>query len=229
MLGTFKKPWSDLEKNIFLDKFLQFPKNFGKIATFLRLKDSKDCVRFYYESKKNIDFKALLREHQQRRRGLKLCWTETIYAMNSFRCSTFCDDDDDDDDQDLSLFELPNEQNFTSFEYRPLQRPRVSKDYASRNRTHRGQSALIVSDENNGLVVSCKNLKRSSVPEENGEKLDSDDENIDTVKKRAVAKCDESLDIDNTILHYCCNCNCSITSINRISIHAVKVALQLQL
>ena len=71
----------------------------------------KDCVRFYYESKKNIDFKALLREHQQRRRGLKLCWTETIYAMNSFRCSTFCDDDDDDDDQDLSLFELPNEQN----------------------------------------------------------------------------------------------------------------------
>ena len=197
MLGTLKKPWSDLEKNIFLDKFLQFPKNFGKIATFLRLKDSKDCVRFYYESKKNVDFKALLREHQQRRRGLKLSWTETIYAMNSFRCSTFCDDDDD-DEQDLSLFQLPNEQSFTLFKYRHLQRQRVNKDYASRSRTHRSQGAWIVGDEKNGLIVSCKNLKRSSVPEANGEKLDSDDRNIDTVKRRAIAKCDESLDIDNT-------------------------------
>jgi hypothetical protein len=44
-------------------------------------------VRFYYESKKDLDYKALLREHQQRRRGLKLSWTETIQAVENFSCT----------------------------------------------------------------------------------------------------------------------------------------------
>lgn len=53
-----ERPWSDLEKCIFLDKFLQYPKNFSKIASFLVNKDTTDCVRFYYDSKKDIDFKV---------------------------------------------------------------------------------------------------------------------------------------------------------------------------
>ena len=40
-----------MEKVIFLDKFMQFPKNFSKIASFLTNRSTKDCVRFYYDSK----------------------------------------------------------------------------------------------------------------------------------------------------------------------------------
>ena len=40
-----------MEKVIFVDKFLQFPKNFSKIASFLTNRSTKDCVRFYYDSK----------------------------------------------------------------------------------------------------------------------------------------------------------------------------------
>jgi len=58
VLRRAHRPWTDLEKCIFLDKFLQFPKNFGKIATFLEHKTAKDCVRFYYDSKKDIDYKV---------------------------------------------------------------------------------------------------------------------------------------------------------------------------
>jgi hypothetical protein len=58
MLRRADSPWTDLEKCVFLDKFLQFPKNFGKVATFLTHKTAKDCVRFYYDSKKDIDYKV---------------------------------------------------------------------------------------------------------------------------------------------------------------------------
>jgi hypothetical protein len=58
VLRRAHRPWTDLEKCIFLDKFLQFPKNFGKVASFLEHKTAKDCVRFYYDSKKDIDYKV---------------------------------------------------------------------------------------------------------------------------------------------------------------------------
>lgn len=76
--------WSDLEKCIFLDKFLQYPKNFGKIAAFLTRKRARDCARLYYDSKHTIDYKALLREHQQRRRGVRICWDVTAKAVQVF-------------------------------------------------------------------------------------------------------------------------------------------------
>ena len=40
-----------MEKVIFVDKFILFPKNFSKIASFLINRSTKDCVRFYYDSK----------------------------------------------------------------------------------------------------------------------------------------------------------------------------------
>lgn len=73
--------WTDIEKIIFLDKFVQYPKNFSRIATFLSRKDARDCVRLYYDTKYKIDFKALLREHQQRRRGKGGCWSVTQHAV----------------------------------------------------------------------------------------------------------------------------------------------------
>jgi hypothetical protein len=31
----YERVWSDMEKVIFIDKFLQFPKNFSKIASYI--------------------------------------------------------------------------------------------------------------------------------------------------------------------------------------------------
>ena len=58
-----------MEKCIFLDKFLQYPKNFRKIASFLRRKNTNDVVEFYYDSKQFINYKGLLKESETRRRG----------------------------------------------------------------------------------------------------------------------------------------------------------------
>lgn len=54
--------WTDVEKCIFLDKFLQHPKNFMRISSFLPRKSPEDVVQFYYDSKTSIDYKALLKE-----------------------------------------------------------------------------------------------------------------------------------------------------------------------
>jgi len=41
--------WIDMEKCISLYRFLQHPKDFRKIASFLRNKTVKDCISFYYD------------------------------------------------------------------------------------------------------------------------------------------------------------------------------------
>lgn len=77
--------WSDMEKCIFLDRFLQFPKDFRKISSFLRNKTTKDCVRFYYDSKQYVPYKAALKEHvgRRKRRGDYCVWDATIQAALS--------------------------------------------------------------------------------------------------------------------------------------------------
>jgi len=77
--------WTDTEKCIFLDRFMQHPKDFRKIASFLRNKTTKDCVRFYYDSKQSIPFKGALREHIMRRKSRGDCnkWSYTIQAALS--------------------------------------------------------------------------------------------------------------------------------------------------
>jgi len=63
-------PWSDVEKCIFIDKFTQYPKDFHKISTFLRNKSTRDCISFYYDTKKCglMDFKELLRDQYTARK-----------------------------------------------------------------------------------------------------------------------------------------------------------------
>lgn len=77
--------WSDMEKCIFLDRFLQHPKDFRKIASFLRNKSTKDCVAFYYDSKQTVPYKRALREHimRKKRRGEYHSWDATIQAALS--------------------------------------------------------------------------------------------------------------------------------------------------
>jgi hypothetical protein len=74
-----------MEKCIFLDRFLQHPKDFKKIASFLRNKSTKDCIAFYYDSKQSVPYKGALKEHimRKKRRGEYQNWDCTIEAALS--------------------------------------------------------------------------------------------------------------------------------------------------
>lgn len=61
--------WTAGEKEVFKEKFLQHPKNFGAISASLDRKSAQDCVRYYYLSKKTENFKQLLRKSRQRTRS----------------------------------------------------------------------------------------------------------------------------------------------------------------
>lgn len=96
--------WTDMEKCIFVDKFIQYPKNFPKIASFLVNRSVKDCVKFYYDSKHSFGFKALLRECQTRRRAVKCSWRQGIISAASAGGAVYAPDDSDDK---RPIYELP--------------------------------------------------------------------------------------------------------------------------
>ena len=77
--------WSDMEKCIFFDRFMQHPKDFRRIASFLTRKSTKDCIAFYYNSKKTVPYKHALKEFLQRKkcRGDVVPWDATIQACLS--------------------------------------------------------------------------------------------------------------------------------------------------
>ncbi|XP_059608469.1 uncharacterized protein LOC132256217 isoform X2 [Phlebotomus argentipes] len=70
--------WTTGEKEMFKEKFLQHPKNFGAIAASLDRKTAQDCVRYYYLSKKTDNYKQLLRKARQRTRSSKNPQKSTI-------------------------------------------------------------------------------------------------------------------------------------------------------
>ena len=65
--------WTEDEKKTFLDKFAEYPKQFGIIASFLPNKTQAQCVAFYYlHKKKMIDFRKVVSQYapnKRRRRG----------------------------------------------------------------------------------------------------------------------------------------------------------------
>ena len=65
--------WTEDEKKTFLDKFAEYPKQFGSIAGHLPNKTQAQCVAFYYlHKKKMIDFRKVVSQYapnKRRRRG----------------------------------------------------------------------------------------------------------------------------------------------------------------
>lgn len=59
--------WTDDEKEIFKENYLQHPKDFGLIARMTNRKTVADCVQYYYLSKKSENYKQLLKRQQKRR------------------------------------------------------------------------------------------------------------------------------------------------------------------
>lgn len=58
--------WSPEEERIFVEKYMHFPKNFPKIASFLGpSKSTKDCVQFYYRNKKKLMLRSKLSTHKK--------------------------------------------------------------------------------------------------------------------------------------------------------------------
>lgn len=59
--------WTDEEKEIFRENYLQHPKDFGLIARMTSRKNVANCVQYYYLSKKSENYKQLLKRQQKRR------------------------------------------------------------------------------------------------------------------------------------------------------------------
>lgn len=55
----------------FFFRYLQHPKNFVVISSYLDRKSVADCVHYYYTSKKTENYKQLLRKSRQRTRASK--------------------------------------------------------------------------------------------------------------------------------------------------------------
>lgn len=77
--------WSPEEKQIFIEKFTQSPKNFGFISSFLENKTTEQCIQFYYMTKKTENYKNLLRKQTQanRRKAKQNTTTTTTTLVTS--------------------------------------------------------------------------------------------------------------------------------------------------
>ncbi|KAJ7512618.1 hypothetical protein B0H11DRAFT_2151537 [Mycena galericulata] len=61
--------WTEPEKELFLDKYAAFPKQFGAIAEFLPNKTASQCVDYYYlHKKKLIDFRRVVSQFAPNKR-----------------------------------------------------------------------------------------------------------------------------------------------------------------
>jgi nuclear receptor co-repressor 1 len=80
--------WSAEEKQIFIEKFTQAPKNFGYISLHIENKTIEQCVQFYYLTKKTANYKNLLRKQTQANRRRAKQNTTTTLTTTTVTSST---------------------------------------------------------------------------------------------------------------------------------------------
>lgn len=61
--------WTEQEREIFREKYLQHPKNFVVIASYLERKSVSDCIQYYYGTKKKENYKMLVKRRIRRPRN----------------------------------------------------------------------------------------------------------------------------------------------------------------
>jgi hypothetical protein len=117
-----------MEKCIFLDRFLQFPKDFRRIATFLRNKTTKDCVAFYYDSKQTVPYKGALKEHvmRRKRKGDYAIWDSSIQAAISVGATVKAGQSEE---KPVEFVLPPSDKTYKTYMLHPLRRPIL--DYMS--------------------------------------------------------------------------------------------------
>eukprot|EP01103_Thecamoeba_quadrilineata_P012969 TRINITY_DN346_c3_g2_i1.p1 TRINITY_DN346_c3_g2~~TRINITY_DN346_c3_g2_i1.p1 ORF type:complete len:1091 (+),score=236.31 TRINITY_DN346_c3_g2_i1:398-3274(+) len=64
-----QNPWTEDEKNIFLIKYLEAPKQFGFIKSFLPNKSLKEVIDYYYVNKRQLQLKKFVKDNNARRRA----------------------------------------------------------------------------------------------------------------------------------------------------------------
>lgn len=64
-------PWTRVERLMFLDKLLQHGKNFRKISQSFEHKGCEDVVRFYFDNKKHLKLRQLVKDTTIRKKGAK--------------------------------------------------------------------------------------------------------------------------------------------------------------
>ena len=60
--------WTEQERDIFKEKYLQHPKNFVVIGSYLERKSVNDCIQYYYSTKKKENYKMLVKRRIRRPR-----------------------------------------------------------------------------------------------------------------------------------------------------------------
>eukprot|EP00803_Ostreobium_quekettii_P010854 evm.model.scf_2250.1 EVM.evm.TU.scf_2250.1 scf_2250:9588-23612(-) len=61
-------PWSADEKKVFMDKFIEHPKDFRTVASFLEHRTTADCIGFYYQNQKLEVFERVRLKQQLKKR-----------------------------------------------------------------------------------------------------------------------------------------------------------------
>eukprot|EP00958_Prasinococcus_capsulatus_P001124 scaffold104_cov375-Prasinococcus_capsulatus_cf.AAC.3 len=65
------KVWTEEEKRLFMDKFLQYNKNFRRIASEIEGRTTGECVCFYYRNQKTPEFARIRKKQQLKKRAVK--------------------------------------------------------------------------------------------------------------------------------------------------------------
>lgn len=203
--SRYVNPWSDMEKCIFLDKFLQYPKNFRKIASFLRRKSTHDVIEFYYDSKQCIHYKALLKENEARRRGAdqNLVWLKhaarQVGATIDLRC-------DNDGHEVLRLYPPGNDYLYTTFNKHPGSRPfhqtsllQQSGEYVKHQAVARRQ--VCATSQSIEQTTSYAPLPSFAFPERHSAQLYGGNGNNGVVVDRSSVPNDAALNMLPTLHH----------------------------